>query len=61
MAPSTFRIGNAPLITESRTSPGSPLQYRAGSAYVDGILADGEMLRLCRRNPTRRRTNDRAQ
>lgn len=61
LAPSAFRIGNAPLITESRTSLGSPLKYRAGFAYVGGILADGEMLRLCRLNPTHRRTNDRAQ
>ena len=24
------------------------LRYRAGFAYVDGVLADGEVLRLCR-------------
>jgi len=24
------------------------MRYRAGFAYIDGVLADGEMLRLCR-------------
>lgn len=27
---------------------GVRLRYRAGFAYVDGVLADGESLRLCR-------------
>ena len=31
-----------PQLTEIR------LRYRAGFAYVDGVLADGEVLRLCR-------------
>ena len=24
------------------------MRYRAGFAYIDGVLADGEVLRLCR-------------
>ena len=31
-----------PALTEIR------IRYRAGFAYVDGVLADGEILRLCR-------------
>lgn len=31
-----------PALTEIR------LRFRAGFAYVDGVLADGEVLRLCR-------------
>ena len=33
------------------------MRYRAGFAYVDGVLADGQVLRLCRLRYLRSATN----
>jgi hypothetical protein len=40
-----------PDLTEVR------MRYRAGFAYVDGVLADGQVLRLCRLRYLRSATN----